>query len=191
MRLRSSETRAERVRHERLARVAGNDAHAQHEVSTCGLSECRRAGRRRPRAERDPHREPELASYRGHPGRVIRCLDVKGHRVRTRLRELREVVDGVVDHQMAVDDPSGGVDRRGDRAEDDRPDRDRRDEMPVAAVEVEDPATTREQCLDLLTEPVEVGRVERRRDLDVVADPLVPAHESTVPRVAAGSSRTG
>ena len=47
--------------------------------------------------------------------------------------------------------------------------------MGVADVEVEDPAAGGEQRLDLLTEPREVGGVERRLDLATVPDPARPS----------------
>ena len=59
---------------------------------------------------------------------------------------------------------------------DDRPDRHRRHEVPVAAVEVEDAAAGREELVDLLAEPPEVGGVERRLDLDPAPNPVAPAH---------------
>ena len=45
----------------------------------------------------------------------------------------------------------------------------------VADVEVEDPAPGREECVDLLAEAPEVGRVERRLDLATVPDPARPS----------------
>src|SRR5512144_664780 len=59
----------ERVRHECLPGVAGMDGHAEHEVDAlrgtdclvdCGLG-----------IERDPHTEPERASGRDRPGRLV------------------------------------------------------------------------------------------------------------------------
>ena len=96
--------------------------------------------------------------------------------------ELLEVVGGVVDHQVAVEHTAGRVDRRRDRAQHDRADRHRRDEVAVAAVEVEDPAAGVEQRVDLLAEPAEVGGVERRLDLASVADPVAPAHGAILDR---------
>src|SRR6185312_4019617 len=78
---------------------------------------------------------------------------------------------------MAVEHASPLVHARGDRAEDDRPDRDRLDEVPVSDVEVEDAAAGVEQHVDLLAEAREVGRVERRLDLDVPS-PRVPRHRT-------------
>ena len=80
----------------------------------------------------------------------------------------------VVDHQVAVDHPALAVDERRDRLEHDRADRDRLDEVPVADVEVEDARARAQQDLDLLAEPGEVGRVQRRLDLDR-ADPVDPS----------------
>ena len=76
---------------------------------------------------------------------------------------------------MAVDVRIGRVNDRRDPLEDDRADRDRLDEVPVADVEVEDARARAQQHLDLLAEPREVGRVERGLDLHR-SDPVVPAH---------------
>ena len=80
-----------------------------------------------------------------------------------------------VDHQMAVDPAAEVVDARSDRSQHDRADRHRRDEMPVADVEVEDAGAGLRDVLDLLTEPPEVRRVERRLDLDR-PHPVAPRH---------------
>ena len=76
---------------------------------------------------------------------------------------------------MAVEHAAEPVDDRRDRLEDDRADRDRLDEVPVTDVEVEDAHARLHDRLDLLAEPREVGRVERRLDLGG-AHPFVPAH---------------
>ena len=54
--------------------------------------------------------------------------------------------------------------------------------MTVADIEVEDPAAGFEQCVDLLTEVREVGRVERRLDLAPAANPGIPSHGSILRR---------
>jgi hypothetical protein len=90
---------------------------------------------------------------------------VEGDAVPARVGDLGEVALRLDDHEMAVERPSTGVDQRGDRLQDDRPDRDRLHELSVADVEVEHARTGAEQLLDLLAEPGEVGRVERRLDL--------------------------
>ena len=67
-------------------------------------------------------------------------------------RDLSEMVLGVVNHEMAVDDPAGAVDQRRDRLEDDGADRDRLDEVTVPDVEVEDARARVQQVIDLLAE---------------------------------------
>ena len=59
--------------------------------------------------------------------------------------------------------------------------------MPVADVEVEDAAPGREEHVDLLAEPREVGGIERRLDLPPVPDPALPAHAA----ILDGRSRIG
>ena len=96
--------------------------------------------------ERDADAEPERArARRRRAAGSARDLDVEGDRVRARRGELLEVVGGVVDHQVAVDHAPAGVDAGRDRPQDDRPDRHRRHEVPVAAVEVEHAAARLEQ----------------------------------------------
>ena len=62
--------------------------------------------------------------------------------------------------------------------------------MRVSDVEVENAATGRDQRFDLPTESHEVGRVQRRLYLEVVPDPVAPAHppilRSTATRVREG-----
>ena len=101
---------------------------------------------------------------------------MEGDGVGAGLGELGEVMGRVGDHEVTVEDAARRVDHRRDRAEHDRPDRHRRDEVPVSDVEVEDAAPGTEERVDLLTEPGEVGGVERRCDLAPVPDPRRPAH---------------
>ena len=72
------------------------------------------------------------------------------------------------------------VDQRRDRAEHDGPDRDRRDEVAVADVEVEDAGACVEQRFDLLAEPREVGGVERW--LDLGRPDVAPRHQPILSR---------
>ena len=167
---------AERLGHERLPRVAGMDAHAEDDV---GASLARRRGSRVDAGlgvECEADREAVHAGARRDRRGVVGDLDVEGDRVGARGGELLEVVGGIVDHQVAVEHAARRVDPRCDRPEHDRSHRDRRDEMPVADVEVEDPAARLEQCVDLLPEPAEVGGVERRLELRPVPDPVAPPH---------------
>ena len=98
-----------------------------------------------------------------------------GHAVTTGLGHGLEVLLRALDHEMAVEDSAEAVDDRGDRLQDDRPDCDRRDEVAVAHVEMEDAHPRARERLDLLAEPREVGRIQRRLDFDG-ANPVLPAH---------------
>src|SRR5262249_52942356 len=71
---------------------------------------------------------------------------------------------GLLDHQVDVDRPAGVMDLVRDRAGDQRADRDRRDEVPVHHVDVNDPRARRPDLLDLGAEPREVGRQARWSD---------------------------
>ena len=139
----------ERLRHERLPRVTGPDRHAEDEIRVSGLRRARGVLDGRAGVERHAHAEPVLARQRGDRCRVVGGLDVERHRVGARLRELREVVSGVGHHQVTVENTTGLVDQRRDRAQHDRADRHRRDEVTVARIEVEDAAACLEQRLDL------------------------------------------
>ena len=170
---------------ELLAGVAGLDRHAEAEIG----AEVRGLGPhldRRSRIERDADAEPVLASLRKDGTDVVHHLDVEGDAVATGGSDLLEVVRRVVDHQMAVDPAVHPVDHRRDRTQDDRPDRHRRDEVPVADVEVEDPDAGVEQELDLVAEAREVRRVDGRLDLDR-ANPLPPRHTADLRRARASA----
>ena len=87
-----------------------------------------------------------------------------------------------LDHEVAIEHRTGGVNARRDRLEHDRPHRDGRNEVAVAHIEVENPHARLEQLVDLLTEAREVGRVQRGLDL-VVPCPFRPGHEGDLRRV--------
>ena len=151
------------------------DAHAEDEVdvrrerSLCGRL---RSGLG---IEGQPDLEALLTCEGDDAPQVRASLVVDGDAVGARLAELLEVALRRLGHQVAVEHAACSVDDRRDRLEHDRPRRDRWDEMAVADVEVEDAHFGAEQDLDLLAKPGEVGRVERRLDLDG-ADPVLPAH---------------
>ena len=86
--------------------------------------------------------------------------------------------------------PPQRVDERGDRRHDDRPDRDLGDEVAVAGVEVEDARARLHERAELVAEAREVGRVDRRLDLDL-ACPFAPAHRrcTLMERVASDSPK--
>ncbi len=92
-----------------------------------------------------PTARPESARGGRDPARIVGRLDVEGDGVGAGLGELGEVMGRVADHQVTVEHAAGSMDHRRDRAQHDRPDRHRRDEMPVADVEVEDAAARSEQ----------------------------------------------
>ncbi len=154
--------------------------------SSRGGSTCRARGRRRPRRRRpsagslsglnaSPTPRPVLSRGGDRRRDVVDRLEVEGHAVAARLRERLEVLRRMLDHQVHVDSRAGAVDPLGDRLQDDRPHRDRLDEMAVADVEVEDVHAGIEQLVDLLSEPREIGPVQRRLDLDLTR-PVRPAH---------------
>ena len=166
----------ERLRHERLARVAGVDAHAEDEVDARLDAPRPRPARRSvsglkasPTCEAVLARErDDVREVRGTTSRWTVTLSAAG------LGDLLEVLRRVVDHQVAVERrrrascTSGAIDSStigpivtgGTKWP-----------SPTSKWKTRTPA--REQRLDLLAEPREVGRVERRLDLDA-ADPVVP-----------------
>ena len=178
------------LRHERLARVAGLDAHAEHEVDVVRVG--RVDGRRDLGLglEREPDLEPLLLARAVDDPRELRAgLEVHRDAVRAGLRELGEVVLWRQGHQVHVDDAARVVDRGRDVLQHDRPDRDRRDEPAVADVVVEDAGTRAEQDVELVAEPREVGRVDRRLDLDG-PDPVLPRHAAILGARPAGGAGT-
>jgi hypothetical protein len=137
------------------------DAHAEDEVRARRGGDLGRPGGLGLRVERDPDPETARARLLGdlRRGRA-RDLGVERDGVRAGGGELLEVVRRVVDHQVAVDPSARLLDPPRDGAKHDGPHRHGRDEVGVAAVEVEDAATGGEQRVDLLPEPAEVGCVE-------------------------------
>ena len=71
---------------------------------------------------------------------------------------------GPLDHQVDVDHRAGVVNPIGERADDQRAERDRGHEMPIHDVDVDHPRARREHLVDLRAEPREVGREDRGRD---------------------------
>ena len=164
---------AERLRHERLSRIPGVDTHAEDEVDklTRDRDDVVRLGFR---VERNACAEAELARLTDHAWQVVAGLEVHGDAVAARLGNLPKVL-GRLDHQVAVERPHRTGGRSANRLEDDRPDRDRLDEMSVTHVELEDPRSGPQQAFELVTEAREIRRVDRRLDLRS-AYPVVPAH---------------
>ncbi len=90
-------------------------------------------------------------------------LDVQRARVGARLREVGELALGPFDHQVHVEHAADGVDLVRDRGDDARPERDRRDEVPVHHVAVEGSRPGVEQLAHLCAERAEVRREDRRQ----------------------------
>ena len=79
-------------------------------------------------------------------------------------REVGDVTLGPVDHEVYVEPAAGGVDRVAQRLHDQRPDRDRRDEVPVHDIDVDDAGAGIHDRGHLVAEASEVGREYRRSD---------------------------
>ena len=133
--------------------------------------------RLRLRIERDARLQPMVARGRDRRADVAHRLVVERDAVAARRRERREVLRGVLDHQVHVDDAAPAVNALRDRLQDDRAHRDRLDEVTVADVEVKDAYACAEQRVDLLAESREIARVERRLDLGP-AHPVGPSHRA-------------
>ena len=78
--------------------------------------------------------------------------------------ELVDLAPRALDHQVDVERAAGVVDLVGDRGDDQRADRDRRDEVAVHDVDVDHPGAGVDHLGDLRAEPREVGGEDRRRD---------------------------
>src|SRR5262245_22331210 len=174
-----------RLGHELLAGEARMDAHAQREIGAfrgagghgdLGLG-----------VEGDTGAQAELTGTRDRRRRVRDRLDVEGHAVTARGLDALELALGRLDHQVAVEPAATFVDGPGDRLEHDGADRDLADEMPVAEVEVENPAARVEQLLELCAEAREFCSVDGGLDLGP-SYPVGPAHGRTVPGTWATSS---
>ena len=85
-------------------------------------------------------------------------------RVGAGLGERVDLALGPLDHQVHVEHRTGAVDALAQRRDDDRPHRDRRDEVAVHDVDVDDPRAGVEHLLHLRAEAREVGGEDRRRD---------------------------
>ncbi len=83
--------------------------------------------------------------------------------VRAGLDELVDVALGTLDHQVHVAHRPRRVRLLAQRRDDDRPDRDRRHEVPVHHIDVNHPRTRVQHLPDLLAQPPEVGGQNRRR----------------------------
>ncbi len=95
---------------------------------------------------------------------VRRRLHVDGDVVRAGFGEVGDLALRALDHQVHVDERSGDVDLVGERLDDDRTHRDRRDEVAVHDVDVDDGRPGVEHGLDLLAEAREVRGEDRGGD---------------------------
>ena len=120
---------------------------------------------RRSRVDHDAGVAARVADHLQRVVDVRRRLGVHGDHVGAGLRERLDLPLGPLDHQVAVEDPAARVDEVADRLDDQRPDRDRRDEVPVHHVDVDHLRAGVHHELDLLGELREVAGEERRRDL--------------------------
>src|SRR5207253_4778658 len=104
------------------------------------------------------HTDLQLFRARGPDNavQIVARLDVNRDAVPARGGDGLEVLRGRLGHQMTVDHPALPVDLIRDGLEDDRPDRDRLDEVTVAHVEMEDADTGAHEHVDLLAQPREV-----------------------------------
>ena len=135
--------------------------------------------------DRDAGQAAELAD-RGQGAVGVRGrLEVEGDRVGAGLGEGLDLALRLLDHQVDVERAAGVVDLVGDRGGDQRPDRDRRDEMAVHHVEVDHPGAGVHHLGELGAELREVGREDRGRD------PALPDETSHPPAHGRSGPQTG
>ena len=105
---------------------------------------------------------PTPSSRRSREQRAgVAELDVHGAAVGAGVGEVVEQLTGVVDHEVAVEEEVGAL---AQRLHDGRADREVGHEVAVHHVDVEQVGLGGD-ALDLVAEPREVGREDRRRDL--------------------------
>ena len=95
---------------------------------------------------------------------VRRRLDLDEDAVGAGVGELVDLALGALDHEVDLEDRARVVDLVAQGLDDDRPHRDRRDEVAVHDVDVDDLGAGLEHRADLLAEPREVGGQDRRGD---------------------------
>ena len=100
-----------------------------------------------------PARQPASRTAAERVVHVRRRLGVDDDRVGAGFGERGDLSLRALDHQVNLEVQSEVAQRAADR----RPHRERRDEVPVHHVDVDDPRTGRLNLLDLLTQPPEVG----------------------------------
>jgi hypothetical protein len=153
---------------ERLAAPARVDGHAEREV---GLD--RERPDRRARVDRDAGARAGLADRVHREVDVRRGLDVEGDVVGAGL----DVLDGAavrpVDHQVDVEHGLRG-ERLAQRVDDDRAERDRRDEVAVHDVAVDQPGARGHDLLHLGGQAGEVGGEDAGRDAGQTGHSIEP-----------------
>jgi ribose 5-phosphate isomerase A len=137
------------------------------------------------RIERDSGAETEAAGERNRPTRIVARLDVEGDAVPAGTRNHLEVALRLRDHEVAVEETAPRMDEGRKRGEHYGPDRDLGDEAAVTHVELEDPRARGGESGDLVTEAREVGRIQRRHNLDL-AD-FAPRHAIEANGTATGA----
>ena len=137
------------VMHEREIEVGGDLAEHAHG---------------RGRADRHPGGAARLLDRADRVVDVRRGLGVERDVVGARPWRTRDLALGALDHQVHVDQRAGGVDAVGERGDDERPHRDRRHEVAVHDVDVDDARAGVEHLADLVPEAGEVGGQDRGGD---------------------------
>jgi hypothetical protein len=107
-------------------------------------------------------------------------LDVDRDAVGSGADEVGDLAFRPIDHQVHVDHRTGGVDAVGQGRNHVRAERDRRDEVAVHDVDVDDAGASRQYLVDLAAEPAEICREDRGCDV-VGADLVVQSCLSMLP----------
>ena len=124
---------------------------------------------RRGRVERQARVEPGVAHGLKRVVHVRRGLPVDGDRVGARPPRSPSIAPlRALDHEVHVEHAAALVHQVAERVDDQRADRDRRHEVAVHHVHVDDARAGVHDRLDLLAEAREVGRQDRGRDADVL-----------------------
>ena len=92
-----------------------------------------------------------------------RGLGVECNRVGAGLQEVGHVPLGALDHQVHVKHRADLANLLSQRRDDQRSDRDRRYEVPVHHIDVDDPRAGVQHLSHLLAQPCEIGGQDRRR----------------------------
>jgi hypothetical protein len=146
-----------------LASPARVDAHQQAEIDDVGdrLDRLDRSAG----VDHDPCRAAELADQLEPVVDVRSRLGVDGYDVGARFRERLDLPLRAVDHQVYVENRAAAVDELAQRFDDERPDRDRGDEVTVHHVDVDHLRARVEDHRHVPAQVGEVRREDRRRDV--------------------------